>query len=445
MQDSNHVGIFKSITFSSRSVSNAVAAVVMGYLTFYCTDILAMPAGLVGALLLATKIFDGFTDLVAGFIVDKTHTKLGKARPYEVAIIGVWLSTWLMFSCPDLGLAGKSVWLFFTYTFANSIFVTILGATENVYYRRAFTTDAQRNKVISVSGILVTLMAVVVSVAFPIMMGTLGTSRGGWSTMVLLVAVPMAVFGMLRFIFNPEIVGVEDDKQEKLDFKAMLRGLKSGPYIYLIAGCALLNNILVQFSSGVSVYYFTYIVGNVELMSTINLLAIVTPFLLIFSPKLLTKISFSQFVILGSVIGIAGSAVRYVAGANLPLLVVGALLVTVASMPISYFSTSMIVSCMDYHEWKTGEKIEGIFSSINNFSGKIGSALASALLGVLMSWSHYDGNLEVQPDSANKMIVALYSWIPILLFIGIIILMRCYTLDKKLPQIRKELAERRGE
>ena len=133
------------------------------------------------------------------------------------------------------------------------------------------------------------------------------------------------------------------------------------------------------------------------------------------------------------------------AGANLPLLVVGALLVTVASMPISYFSTSMIVSCMDYHEWKTGEKIEGIFSSINNFSGKIGSALASALLGVLMSWSHYDGNLEVQPDSANKMIVALYSWIPILLFIGIIILMRCYTLDKKLPQIRKELAERRGE
>ena len=89
----NNVGIFKSITFSSRSASNAVAAVVMGYLTFYCTDMLSMPASLVGTLLLATKIFDGFTDLVAGFIVDKTHTKLGKARPYEIAIVGVWLST----------------------------------------------------------------------------------------------------------------------------------------------------------------------------------------------------------------------------------------------------------------------------------------------------------------------------------------------------------------
>ena len=61
-----------------------------------------------------------------------------------------------------------------------------------------------------------------------------------------------------------------------------------------------------------------------------------------------------------------------------------------------------------------------------------------------MSLSHYDGSLEVQPDSANMMIVALYSWIPIILFIGIIVLMKFYTLDKKLPMIRKELAERNG-
>lgn len=85
------------------------------------------PSGdLVGTLLLFSKIFDGVTDLFAGYIVDNTRTRFGKGRPYELSILGVWLMTIIMFFCPpSMSTAVKAVWVFITYTFINSIFTTL--------------------------------------------------------------------------------------------------------------------------------------------------------------------------------------------------------------------------------------------------------------------------------------------------------------------------------
>ncbi len=131
MEVKEKAGAFKTVAFTMSSVSRAVAVISMGYLTYYATNILGMTPALVGTLLLVSKLFDGFTDVIMGAIVDKTNTKLGKARPYELAIVGIWLCTWLMFSCPKLGAVGNAAWLFCTYTLANSLFVTMMSATES--------------------------------------------------------------------------------------------------------------------------------------------------------------------------------------------------------------------------------------------------------------------------------------------------------------------------
>lgn len=81
-------------------------------ITYYCTNSLGLSPGIVGTLLLVSKLFDGFTDLIAGLIIDKTKTKYGKARPYELCILGVWICTVLLFSTPNFGRAGKIIWVF---------------------------------------------------------------------------------------------------------------------------------------------------------------------------------------------------------------------------------------------------------------------------------------------------------------------------------------------
>ena len=84
--------------WTSRGLSLALNVILIMQLTYYCTDMLGMGATLVGTLLLASKIFDGVTDLFVGFIIDATHTKWGKARPYEIFIVFVWGLTVLLFS-----------------------------------------------------------------------------------------------------------------------------------------------------------------------------------------------------------------------------------------------------------------------------------------------------------------------------------------------------------
>jgi len=74
---------------------------MLGYATFYCTDVLQLAPALVGTLFMVSKIFDSFTDIVAGFIVDRTQTRWGKGRPYEIFMLFLWLSTWLLFQLPD--------------------------------------------------------------------------------------------------------------------------------------------------------------------------------------------------------------------------------------------------------------------------------------------------------------------------------------------------------
>ena len=85
--------------------------VLMMQVTYYCTDLLGMPATLVGSLLMASKVVDACTDLIAGYIIDHTHTKWGKARPYEIFIVLTWVGTVFLFSVPNFGTVGKAVYV----------------------------------------------------------------------------------------------------------------------------------------------------------------------------------------------------------------------------------------------------------------------------------------------------------------------------------------------
>ena len=92
------VGLGKLLLWNSSSCSVALSTLMLGYATFYCTDVLQLAPALVGTLFMVSKIFDSFTDIVAGFIVDRTQTRWGKGRPYEIFMLFLWLSTWLLFS-----------------------------------------------------------------------------------------------------------------------------------------------------------------------------------------------------------------------------------------------------------------------------------------------------------------------------------------------------------
>lgn len=435
----------KLLAFAMRGGSTGIAMMILGYLTVFAVNTMKMPAALVGGLLLASKFIDGITDLFAGYIVDRTNTRWGRGRPYEWCVVGMWLSTVLMFMVPEsASMTVKSIWILVMYLFANSIFYTFLNANNTVYMVRAFSTQKEYVQLSTYGGMVPMVMVLVFNVLFPTMMGTMATSQGGWVKLVLIFAVPMTVLGMLRFFVIKETNNVDVSAAgDKIKFSEILMLLKKNRYIYIIALGTFVVNILTNM--GVGVFYFTEIVGNVGLMSILALSqVIVIPLMFIF-PQMLKKISVAKLVRIGLLVGVAAGIINFFAGSNMILLVIGSILTGASSVPVTMLAALMIIECADYNEHIGLSRLEGSLGAVNGFASKVGAGIGAGLLGILIGMAGYDGNLAVQPASAITMIRLLYSLIPAAMNFLVYLAFRLYTLDKQIPQIRAENEARRAE
>ena len=438
-----HLGMGQLLLWSSRNVSTAIVVLITGYLMIYCTDTLKVPALGVSAILVGSKALDGVTDMVVGFIVDRTKTRWGKGRPYEVFIIGSWLCTWLMFSCPEqLSTAMKYVWIFVMYALVNSVCNTFLNASMTPYIVRAYT-QPQIVKQTSYGSIVSMLSAVVFNVTFPGLMAQYAVSHTGWSALVGIFALPLAAIGLLRMIFVKEKydVDVTAAQEEPLRVRDILVVLRKNKYILLIAMTSFIFNFVCNM--GVGVYFYKYIVGNVGLMGIAAAAQVVAIPLALLFPKLIARFSVVKLMIAGFFVSAFGYFLMFFAAHNLPLLMVAAIFQGAGTIPVSMLISLVIIDCANFNEWKGIHRMEGTMSSINGLGGKIGAALGAGALGLLLDLSGYSAVTETMPQSALTMIHLLMSFIPMVLYILSGLSLFLYKLDKLMPQINAENAARR--
>ena len=441
-QDPNKVPFGKLLAWNTRPIALGSITIIIGYFSIYCTDTLGMNPALVGTLLMASKILDGFTDLIAGYFVDNTKTKWGKARPYEICIILAWLGTVLLFSArTEWSTVAKSIWIFTMYTLVFSIFSTFLNAAESPYIIRAFGTKEAVTKVSAIGGIIITMGCMIIGITFPIMMGNLATSDRGWTKLMLIYAIPLTLIGILRFIFVKEKYTDEDVNSPRVTLKDMFTMLRSNPYTWCMAGVNGVTQLIAGL--GAVTYYFTWIVGDISKLSMLQLFSILCLFVMLVFPVVIRKKSANYLIMIGAILGIVGYSINFFAGKSLVLLTIASLLGGVAVLPGSYLRTIMVMEIAKYNQWKGLPSMEATAAALANFFGKVFTAFGSFILGILLTAGGYDGTLAVQSESALNMIRLLYSVIPaasmcIMLFCALVY----RKLDKQLPQIEAELAAR---
>ena len=440
----DRVGIGKFWAWQTQGLSSSANVIILGFVSIYCTNIMNMPPALVGMLLMGSKVVDAVTDLLAGYLVDKTNTKLGKGRPYEIAILGVWFFTWLLYSMPgEASLVLKSIWLFVTYAGINSICITLLSASNNVHMIRAFKTNGQRIRIASFGGIVIMIGAMAMNMLFPIAMSRLATSPKGWSNLIALFAIPLALIGILRFIFVKEDVEVEtkEEKAEPLKLKDVGVLLKNNPYVYMVATMWMVYNLVN--GMGIMSYFYTYVVGNVEIMGVVSAVGVFVLPIMIFFPMIMKKVPMVRMVQIGCILYAIGGLITFFAGGNVKVLIIATIFTGVGVLPITYLMDLMLLDCGSYNAWKGRQRMDGTIGAFKGFMGKVGSALGSGLVGILLSVSGYDGALTTQPDSAIMVIRELMGVIPALLFIGVVVILTFYKLDKMMPEINKFMEKQR--
>lgn len=435
------VGALRMLLWQSNGIAVGWNILLLGFLSIYATDTLKVPAALVGTLLLASKLVDAITDVLFGYIVDRTNTRWGRARPYQWGIVGVWLCTWLMFTTPpEWSLAVKAGWIFAMFTLVNAVFMTFINASNPVYLARAFPRTEQHVSISTYGGVIPMLTAVAFNITFPIVMSSMATSAAGWSSLIAIIAIPAAVIGMLRFFTIKETVDVDVEAEGKFHIKDVFLAMKNNNYVLILSVLLLVFSLVSNM--GVGVYYYTYIVKNVALMGAVAAIQIIAIPLAFVFPAFIRRFSVRTLITLGLLVSSVGYLISWFAYDNFALLAVGAVLIGGGSVPMSMLPVLMILECADYNEWKGIPRLEGTMGGLTGFANKVGAALGAGLLGWLLTASGYTGDAGT-PESSLVMIRLLFTLIPMGLYLALAAMMRLYKLDRMLPQIRRENEERR--
>ena len=433
----------KLIAWSLRGGSTGVALMIMGYLSMFAIKVLGIPAVTVGTLMLASKFLDGVTDIFAGYIVDKTNTKIGRGRPYELCVIGLWITTLALFICPaSWGTTLKCIWLFIMYAFSNSVFMTFLNANQTVYMVRAFSDQKDYVALSTYGGLIPMVVVVIFNIIFPVLIGRIATSQAGWITLILIFAVPMVALGLLRFFVVKETRKIDEKSGEKLSMKDVFTVLKKNPYIYIIALATFTMNLITNM--GVNNFYFTDIVGNIGLLGALSAVQMIAIPMMLVIPTILKRTTVVKIIRVGILCTMAGYLINFFAGANFPLLAVAAVLYGGGAVPISMLTGLMIIDCAEYNEYKGLYRLEGSLGAINGFAQKLGAGLGAGLLGILLGLAGYSETAAVQTAGALNMVRLLFSLIPAALYLLVYLAFHLYKLDKRMPEIHKANEEKRA-
>ncbi len=433
----------KMLAFSSIKVSLGMGTLLMGWVTYFATEHLGLSAATVGILFMISKIFDGFTDLVAGYVIDKCHSKLGKGRPFDLSITGFWICLILMFVVPTMSINLTYAWVFIMYTLANSIFYTLLGCADPVYMANVIDEPHQSISANAVIGMACMVVAMVGGVALPQMAANIGTTKEGWAIIALAIGIPAIAVGMLRFFLVKEKTGRNTGAQQ-FTMKDAFRVIVHNKYILIVALINLISSAGQHMVQGATNYYCTYVLGDVGLASLMSLAMLSSLFSLILTPIVTKKMGYAKFMRILTIISIAASFLRFINPYNVMLIFITAFFCNVGVMTVWLYISTFIIDCMDYGEWRNGIRSEGSTSCIQSVFGKIGQAIGIGGVGILMGLSGYSGSLTVQPESAINMLIGMFTYIPAISLVIMYVLLRMYNLEEKLPQIRKELAERNG-
>ena len=192
------MGLLNLFKWQSSQVSTACNVLILGYFNIFCTDTLLLDPLIMGILMVVSQVVSAVAGIFGGYIVDHTNTKIGRGRPFELAQIGMWVCTWLMFSCPENWQMGvKYVWAFSMYILVTAVFTTLLNSNDVVYMIRAFPSEKVLIKLNSFGSIITSAVAFIFNILFPILMATYSHQAGGWGKLAAIFGIPLLAIGLI--------------------------------------------------------------------------------------------------------------------------------------------------------------------------------------------------------------------------------------------------------
>lgn len=427
---------------------NIIYSAMSAFMLYYYTDYIKISALTVGTIMLFSRLLDGVVDLAMGVIVDRTKSRFGKCRSWILRMtIPFAISAVLLFSVPSgLGDMGKIIYIFITYNLVSAVIYTAINvpyATLNAL----ITQDQYERSVLSIFRMTLATVGtlIITNLTLPLVK-LFGDNASAWTKTFIIFGILSILVFLITFAGTKERVKPsKNSHQEKLPFYKGVKYLFQNKYWVMITITLVLIFINYSLNSGAAVYYAKVVLKDPNMVGPMNLIAsIVQIAAMFFTAFIIKKIGKRNMLVIGSVIFGLGFAMFAFAGTSYVGIMTACALKGIGNAGISSCMFAIVSDTIEYGEWKTGYRTEGLVNSASSFGFKVGSGLGSAIIGWILAFGGYSEGSVVQSASALISINVIFIYIPVVVSILQIIVMAFYHLDKEYDSIIEGLNSERS-
>lgn len=442
------VGLGEKLIYGSGDMGlNMMYTLFSSYVLMFYTDVIGLNPALIGTCILVSKVLDGISDLIAGQWIDTHKGKKGHCIP----ILARWsipmlLSVVFVFMVPNTSLALRLVFIMVTYNLFNTVTYTVVGAAHATLASYVTDDSTTRSQMMIYKMMFAALtQTFMASSILPVVNACGGRdSQMAWVKAVLI----FGVIGLVTLLLNAYFVKERVDNPQPPEnvFKGVGVALRN-KYWLLTVIIGIFTNIILMFNLSVAVFYLKDVMQNEALMGAwVAVSNIPGIFVALVIPGMLSKgVSKRNLSLIGIGIMLVGQILFIMLpGSPMTLLITGLIKGIGFGFPMG-MGNAMVADTMDYGEWKTGVRVQGVLMAATGVGSKLGQGLLTSLFGIFLTAVGYDGMLKAQAVSTVQGIDTFFQWGPIAVLVVLFVLTWFYKVEAMNPKIRQELVARRGE
>ena len=276
MGEKTYLKWYNKVGYGSGDVAgNVVYALLSSFVMIYLTDTVGLNSGVVGTLMMFSKLFDGVTDIFFGSMIDKTKSRMGKVRPWMFGgFFGCAVTLAAIFAIPvDLGTGAKYAWFFIAYTLLNAVFYTANNIAYSALTALITKNGSERVQMGSIRFMFAFGTSLLIQTITVDFVKSMGGGAEGWRTVAVIYAViglivnSISVFSVRELSQNePEAAQeIREEKAEKYSLGDAVKLLASNKF-YLIICCVYILTQIYTATLNMGIYFMTYILGDASLL-----------------------------------------------------------------------------------------------------------------------------------------------------------------------------------
>lgn len=439
-------------------------AVLATYLNVYYTDVLKLTHVWGGAFLvvfpIVSKIIDAITNVCMGYIIDRTHTREGKARPWLLLSAPLLTVTGiLLFTVPRGSETVQVIWVMVSYNLFYSFAYTIFNMSHGLMVPLSIRDTTQRGSLSvfnQISNIMMT--GILVALVFPmVIMPIIGADQGKWIALMSLLSILALPLTLVEYYFTKERVTLETQAEEAVPvpLKQQLKAIFTDRYMLLIYAYFLVYILGTSIKNLSLVYYCNYVLGTYNDGMTQTLISVIggVPMGIgIFAVwPLAKKFGKRNLTLAGFLLYAIGSAICWMFPTDMIVVLVGQFIKNIGGLPCSYVFMAMFADVLDHMEWKNNFRCDGIAMSVYNIISVAMVGVCTGIFNGLLAQTGY-----VAPEIVNGVTVAAeqtaavknaitFGFVGLEVFTGIIlaVLLIFLNVEKTIGREQQEIRARR--